>query len=61
MGCDWSICQNLNNLNVFWMNKVRMKQRKVTRWRKVAGAISSLVNARVLHWSCLFLCMVMIQ
>ena len=48
MGCDWSMCLNLNIWNVFWMNQVQMWQcgKKVENGRKVAGAIRSLVNVR---------------
>ena len=67
MGCDWSMCQNLNNVAVFWMNQAHMRHSVVGRWR-VAGSIRSLVNTmglelqclRVLHRpsSCLSLCMI---
>ena len=32
MGGDWSICQNLNIWDVFWMNQVQMRQSAVGRW-----------------------------
>ena len=39
---------------MFWTNQVQMKRcgRKVTSGRKVAGAISSLVNAKDLQLEC---------
>ena len=49
MGCDCSMCQNLNNWGVFWMNKVEMKQ---CHGRKVAIAIRFLVNGRGLQFQC---------
>ena len=48
MGCDWSICWNLNTWDVFHMNQVQMSKRvveKVESGRRVADAIKSLVNA----------------
>ena len=43
MGCNWSMCQNLNTWDVFWTNQVLMRQlrRKVASGRRVAGAIRS--------------------
>ena len=38
-------CQNINTWDVFWMNHIEMNQ----CYRKVAGAIRSLVYDRVLH------------
>ena len=53
-GCSCSMCQNLNNWDMFWMNHVQMRQscRKVGSGRRVAGAISSLVNAKDLQLEC---------
>ena len=42
MGCDCSMCWNLNIWDVFWMNQVQM----TLSGRRVAGAVRSLVNAR---------------
>ena len=33
MGYDWSMCQNLDTWDVFWMNQVEMRQSVVGRWR----------------------------
>ena len=56
MGCNWSMFQNLNTCDVFWMNQVEMGQfcRKVEN-RRVAGTIRSLVNARNLQLECVSL------
>ena len=37
MGCGWSTCQNLNTYDIFWMNKVQMRQCVVGRWRARGG------------------------
>ena len=57
MGCGWSMCRNLNILDVFWMNRVQMRQcrRKVAIGMRVAGAIRSLVNTRDLQLECVSL------
>ena len=53
MGCNWSMCQNLNTWDVFWMNQIKMKfSRKVASQRRVAGAITSLVNDSDLQLEC---------
>ena len=47
--------RNLNIWDVFWTNKVQMRQSVVGRWRVgggVAGAIRSLVNAWSLQLEC---------
>ena len=46
--------QNLNTWSVFWMNQVQMREchRKAASERKVAGAISALVNANSLQLGC---------
>ena len=49
MGCDCSMCQNLNTWDVFWMN---LCHRKVASGKRVAGVIRSLVNARYLQLDC---------
>ena len=38
MGCDWSMCLNLDTWDVFWMSQVQIRECS----RKVAGAIRSL-------------------
>ena len=51
MGSDWSVCQNLNICNMFWMNHIQMSQcrRKVATGRRVASTIRSLVSDRGLQ------------
>ena len=67
MGYEGSMCQNLNNLGVFWMNHVQMMQccGYVISGRRVVCDIRSLVNTRVLKLEyarvCLLLCMVVRQ
>ena len=33
MGCDWSICRNLNALDEIWLNQEQMRQSEVGKWR----------------------------
>ena len=55
MGCDWSMCQNSNIWDVCLdesgSNEAEC-HRKVASGRRVAGAISPLVNARDLQLDC---------
>ena len=37
MGYDFSMSQNLNTLDIFWMNQVQMRQSIVGRWRVEGG------------------------
>ena len=71
-GFDWSMCQNLNNWNVLWMNPVQMRQRVVGRCQVGGGlqVLLYLVNASdfasvqgscIIHCSFLLLCMVVRQ
>ena len=71
MGSDWSVCQNLNICNMFWMNHIQMSQSVVERWQLggelrvllglwlVIGVCSlSEIGSGMNHCSCLLLCMV---
>ena len=50
MGYNWSMCQSINIWNVLDESCTdEAVYRKVMRWRRVTGAIGSLVNAMVLH------------
>ena len=50
MGCDWSMCQNLNTWDVLDESGTDDAEcrRNVVSGRRVAGAIRSLENARSL-------------
>ena len=37
MGCDSNIYQNLNTMDVVWMNQVHMRQNVVGKWRLRGG------------------------
>ena len=65
--CNWSMCQNLNTLGVFWVNHVQMMQccRKVVSRRELQVLLGSWLMLGVWSFSvqrfclCLFLCIVM--
>ena len=42
-GCDWSMCRNLNILEVVWTDQVQMMQSLVGRWR-VGGGLQVLLG-----------------
>ena len=47
MGCNWSMCQNLNTLDGFWINQVHMRQVVLGPWLMLGSL--QLDCARVLH------------